>query len=63
MTAREGILLRGAGAQQATPFRRAVREPAAPEQPQQVVERRSTIRRASDLPVVGGGQHLRLGDV
>jgi len=31
--------------------------------PEQAVERRSTIRRAADLPVAGGGPSFRLGDV
>jgi flagellar assembly protein FliH len=68
MTAREGVLLRGDGAQRATPYRELKREPhhqSSPVQrPEQTVERRSTIRRAADLPVVGGGgPSFRLGDV
>jgi flagellar assembly protein FliH len=68
MTAREGVLLRGDGAQRATPYRELKREPhhqSSPVQrPEQTVERRSTIRRAADLPVVGGGgSTFRLGDV
>ncbi|MCW2578764.1 MAG: Flagellar assembly protein FliH [Blastococcus sp.] len=68
MTAREGVLLRGDNAQRATPYRETVREPhrqSTPVQrPEQLVERRSTIRRAADLPVVGvGGTSFRLGDV
>jgi flagellar assembly protein FliH len=73
MTLREGVLLRGggSGAERATPYR----EPgpvqhAIPEQQSapatehpQVQERRSTIRRAADMPVVGGGASFRLGDV
>ena len=67
MTTREGVLLRGDGAQRATPYRELKREPhhqSSPVQrPEQTVERRSTIRRAADLPVVGGGPSFRLGDV
>jgi len=67
MTSREGVLLRGDSAQRATPYRDASREPhhqSTPVQrPEQVVERRTTIRRAADLPVVGGGPSFRLGDV
>jgi flagellar assembly protein FliH len=68
MTAREGVLLRGDNAQRATPYREPAREPhrqSTPVQrPEQIVERRSTIRRAADLPVVGGGgTSFRLGDV
>jgi flagellar assembly protein FliH len=59
MTGREGVLLRGSGAERATPYR----ERSAVQQPQQTEERRSTIRRAADLPVVGGGASFRLGDV
>jgi flagellar assembly protein FliH len=65
---REGVLLRGSGAERATPYREqgpvqhqpvpGQREPHA-----QVEERRTTIRRAADLPVVGGGPSFRLGDV
>jgi flagellar assembly protein FliH len=56
---REGVLLRGTGAERATPYR----ERSAVQQPEQTTERRSTIRRAADLPVVGGGTSFRLGDV
>src|SRR5215213_9003810 len=72
---REGVLLRGSGAERATPYREPYREPGpvqhgipeqqtapAAEHPQ-VEERRSTIRRSADLPVVGGGASFRLGDV
>jgi len=56
---REGVLLRGSGAERATPYRER-----GPIQPEQVVERRTTIRRAADLPVAtGGGTSFRLGDV
>jgi flagellar assembly protein FliH len=66
---REGVLLRGSGAEQAAPYRE--RGPVQHQIPQQearephpqVEERRSTIRRAADLPVVGGGASFRLGDV
>src|SRR5215212_1238583 len=69
---REGVLLRGSGAERATPYReRGPVQQLIPEQqhstptgePPQVEERRSTIRRAADLPVVGGGASFRLGDV
>lgn len=64
---REGVLLRGDHAQRATPYRDVPREAhhqSTPVQrPEQTVERRSTIRRAADLPVVGGGgPSFRLGD-
>ncbi len=66
MTSREGVLLRG-GAQRAVPYRAALPEQRAEQrpvqQPEPVVERRSTIRRAADLPVIGGGPSFRLGDV
>jgi flagellar assembly protein FliH len=60
-SSREGVLLRGASAEQATPYRDAV----VPQQRQeQTIERRSTIRRAADMPVAnGGGSSFRLGDV
>jgi flagellar assembly protein FliH len=61
-TAREGVLLRAGAAQQATPYRGGVPDQRA-SGAEPVVERRSTIRRAADLPVVGGGPSLRLGDV
>ena len=60
---REGVLLRGAGAQQAVPYRGSHLEPGPAPQPEQVVERRSTIRRAADQPAAGGGPSFRLGDV
>jgi len=62
-SSREGVLLRAGAAQQAVPYRgsRADQIPVQPPGP--AVERRSTIRRAADLPVVGGGPSLRLGDV
>jgi flagellar assembly protein FliH len=58
-SSREGILLRGTGAERATPYR----ERSPVQQPQQAVERRTTIRRAADLPVTSGGTSFRLGDV
>jgi flagellar assembly protein FliH len=59
-SSREGVLLRGSGAEQATPYR----EQGPIQQPQQTGERRTTIRRAADLPVaVTGGTSFRLGDV
>ena len=68
MTMREGVLLRGSGAERATPYREQgpVQHQQVPEQREphaQVEERRTTIRRAADLPVVGGGATFRLGDV
>jgi flagellar assembly protein FliH len=66
---REGVLLRGGGAERATPYREAgpVQHQAFPPAPREehphVEERRTTIRRAADLPVVGGGASFRLGDV
>ncbi|MCW2743285.1 MAG: flagellar assembly protein FliH [Blastococcus sp.] len=63
---REGVLLRGSGAERATPYRERgpVQHSAPPrEEHPHVEERRSTIRRAADLPVVGGGASFRLGDV
>jgi flagellar assembly protein FliH len=65
MTPREGILLRAGTAQRATPYRGGGADQRTTG-PEPVVERRTTIRRAADLPVVvgGGGQpSLRLGDV
>jgi flagellar assembly protein FliH len=65
-SSREGVLLRG-GAQRAVPYRagRPEQGPEQPpaQQPEPVVERRSTIRRAADMPVIGGGPSFRLGDV
>jgi flagellar assembly protein FliH len=68
---REGVLLRGGGTQKATPYREQgpfQHQQGSPEpqpQPQpQIEERRTTIRRAADLPVVGNaGTTFRLGDV
>ncbi|MCW2531225.1 MAG: flagellar assembly protein FliH [Blastococcus sp.] len=68
---REGVLLRGSGAERATPYRERGPVQHRYQQPEdepgaqhpQVEERRSTIRRAADLPVVGGGASFRLGDV
>jgi flagellar assembly protein FliH len=65
---REGVLLRGGGTQKATPYREQGpfqhQQGSAEPQPQpQIEERRTTIRRAADLPVVGGGSTFRLGDV
>src|SRR3954464_15011338 len=56
-SSREGVLLRGGAAQQATPYRSA-----GPPQPSPG-ERRTTIRRAEDQPVPGGRPSFRLGDV
>jgi flagellar assembly protein FliH len=67
---REGVLLRGSGAERATPYREQgpVQHQAVPPSPSPSwpeAERRTTIRRASDLPVAdgGGGGSFRLGDV
>jgi flagellar assembly protein FliH len=67
---REGVLLRGSGTERATPYREhgPVQQSGAQAQPvptqrEPDVERRTTIRRAADLPVVGGGASFRLGDV
>ncbi len=59
MTPREGVLLRGSGAERAIPYRDQVAEPQ-----QHPGERRTTVRRAADLPVAVNGQAtFRLGDV
>lgn len=64
MTPREGVLLRGSGAERATPYREQSRIQRGPAPEEQAVERRATIRRAADLPVsTGAGTSLRLGDV
>jgi flagellar assembly protein FliH len=66
-SSREGVLLRGGAAQQATPYRETT--PDAPDATsraaaaQDGVDRRMTIRRAADMPVAGGRPSLRLGDV
>jgi flagellar assembly protein FliH len=73
---RTSVLLRGASARAATPYRQAAGVPLAPPlQPQVptprpepdpvpvVVERRTTVRRAADVPVPNGRGVLRLGDV
>jgi flagellar assembly protein FliH len=57
-SSREGVLLRGGAAQQATPYRES-----GPSQRGEAVDRRTSIRRAADVPVVGGGPSFRLGDV
>ncbi|MCU1669421.1 MAG: fliH [Blastococcus sp.] len=59
-SSREGVLLRGYTAQQAL---RTESAPPIPPQPS-AEDRRSTIRRAADIPVAtGGGTSFRLGDV
>jgi flagellar assembly protein FliH len=66
MTLREGVLLRGSGAERATPYRDQgpfQHQQGSPQPVPQVEERRTTVRRAADLPVVGGGTSFRLGDV
>jgi flagellar assembly protein FliH len=64
---REGVLIRGSGAERATPYRDQGpfqhQTGSSPEPVAQVEERRTTIRRAADLPVAGGGSSFRLGDV
>lgn len=56
---REGVLLRGSGAERAIPYRDQGANPQ-----QHPGERRTTIRRAADLPVAVNGQAtFRLGDV
>jgi flagellar assembly protein FliH len=62
-SSREGVLLRAGSAQQATPYRGGVPDQRGPQSAEPVVERRTTIRRAADLPVVNGGPSFRLGDV
>ena len=65
-SSREGVLLRGGAAQQATPYRETTPEPDATSRAaaaQDGVERRMTIRRAADMPVSGGRPSFRLGDV
>src|SRR5215212_11224710 len=68
-SSREGVLLRGTGAERATPYREqgvVQHHPAVPAQqsrPQPEAERRTTIRRSADLPVVVGNASFRLGDV
>lgn len=70
------VLLRGASARAATPYRQAAGVPLAPpvqphvpaprpapEPVPEVVERRTTVRRAADVPVPNGRGVLRLGDV
>jgi flagellar assembly protein FliH len=68
------VLLRGASALAATPYRQADGvllappvglRPALPEpRPEpEVIERRTTVRRAADIPVPNGRGVLRLGDV
>lgn len=56
---REGVLLRGSGAERAVPYRS---QGASPQE--HPGERRTTVRRAADLPVTVNGQAtFRLGDV
>jgi flagellar assembly protein FliH len=92
-SSREGVLLRGGAARQATPYRDVVptprdaavpvaapaaavapvapaaavapTAPAGPQEafPQATPERRTTIRRAADMPVPANRQSFRLGDV
>ena len=60
------MLLRGSGAEKATPYRDQgpfQHQHGSPAPQPQTEERRTTIRRAADLPVVGGGPSFRLGDV
>ncbi|WP_164704341.1 FliH/SctL family protein [Blastococcus litoris] len=62
-SSREGVLLRGGAARQVTPYRAGLPEQRVPAEVEPVVERRTSIRRAADMPVVGGGPSFRLGDV
>lgn len=58
-SSREGVLLRGSGAERAIPYRN--HGTVAEEHP---AERRTTVRRAADVPVpVNGQTTFRLGDV
>src|SRR5215210_6183938 len=59
MTAREGVLLRAGSAA----LIRSTQSAAPPQHEPSPVERRSSIRRAEDQPVNGGGPSFRLGDV
>src|SRR6476620_9235227 len=64
---RGGVLIRCSRTQKATPYRdqgpfQHQTGSAAPEA-EPATERRTTIRRAADLPVAGGGASFRLGDV
>jgi flagellar assembly protein FliH len=56
-SSREGVLLRGWSAQQATSSQGPIPPQPSPE------ERRGTIRRAADMPVAGSVPSFRLGDV
>jgi flagellar assembly protein FliH len=65
---REGVLIRGSGAERATPYRdqgpfQHQQGSPDPQADPATTERRTTIRRAADLPVAGGGASFRLGDV
>jgi flagellar assembly protein FliH len=66
-SSRESALLRGPSAAQAQAYHAAAPLPRVPVHedpaPEQVVERRTTIRRAADQPVDGGRPSFRLGDV
>jgi flagellar assembly protein FliH len=57
---RETALLRGASAAAAAPYRSTV---PPPREAPPAVERRSTIRRAADMPVPANRPSFRLGDV
>ena len=59
-SSREGVLLRGSGAERAVPYRN---QGASPQE--HPGERRTTVRRAADVPVAVNGQSatFRLGDV
>jgi flagellar assembly protein FliH len=62
-SSREGVLLRGYTAQQALRNSQSPYQETTPPQPS-AEDRRSTIRRAADMPVAnGGGSSFRLGDV
>jgi flagellar assembly protein FliH len=69
-SSRESALLRGPSAARAASYRDVlaaapppVDDRTVPLEPEQVVERRSSIRRAADQPVEGGRPSFRLGDV
>jgi flagellar assembly protein FliH len=61
-SSREGVLLRGYTAQRARPYQEQPYQEVIPPQPS-AEERRTTIRRAADMPITGGSGSFRLGDV
>jgi flagellar assembly protein FliH len=66
-SSRESALLRGPSAAQAQAYHAVSAVPSVPvqeaAQPEAVVERRTSIRRAADQPVEGARTSFRLGDV